>query len=61
MHMSPHVHRPGFLALLFLSPTMAELLSGSAPPVEFLSPLGLPILIPWHGFGAILCRELSIR
>jgi hypothetical protein len=55
------VHWPGLLTLLLLSPVVAELFSGSAPPVEFFSPIGLLILIPWYGFGAILCRELSIR
>ncbi|MFC2023769.1 hypothetical protein ACFLT5_03420 [Chloroflexota bacterium] len=59
--MRPRVHWPGFLALLLLSPVMGELLSGSAPPAEFFSPLGFLILIPWYGIGAILCRELSIR
>jgi hypothetical protein len=46
---------------MLLSPSAAELLSGSAPPVEFFSPFGLLILITWYGFGAVLCRELSIR
>jgi hypothetical protein len=59
--MHARVHWPGFITLLFLSPIVAELLSGSAPPVEFFSPFGLLILVTWYGFGAILCRELSIR
>jgi hypothetical protein len=40
---------------------VAELLSGSAPPVEFFSFFGLLILVSWYGLGAIVCRELSIR
>jgi len=32
------------LVLFFLSPMIAELLSGSAPPVEFFNPLGLLVL-----------------
>jgi hypothetical protein len=59
--MRVRTHWPGLLTLLLLSPVAAELLSGSAPPVEFFSPIGLLILIPWYGFGALLCRELSIR
>lgn len=59
--MRVRVHWPGLITLLLLSPVTAELLSGSAPPVEFLSPIGLLILIPWYGFGAVLCRELSVR
>jgi hypothetical protein len=59
--MRVRVHWPGLITLLLLSPVAAELLSGSAPPAEFLTLVGLLILIPWYGFGAILCRELSIR
>jgi len=54
------VHWPALFALLWLSPVAAELLSGSMPPSEFF-PLGLLIVVPWYGFGAILCRELYIR
>ncbi len=49
------------LTLLFLSPVMAELLSGSAPPTEFFVPPAFVLLVFWYGVGAILCRELSIR
>lgn len=59
--MRTRAHWPGFVTLLLLSPIAAELLSGSAPPVEFFNPFGLVILIAWYGLGAILCRELSIR
>jgi hypothetical protein len=59
--MRVRTHWPGLLTLLLLSPVAAELLSGSAPPVEFFSPIGLLILIPWYGLKALLCRELSIR
>jgi hypothetical protein len=59
--MRTRVYWPAFVTLLLLSPIVAELLSGSAPPAEFFSPFGLLILITWYGFGAILCRELSIR
>jgi len=58
--MRARIHWPALFALFWLSPLAAELLSGSMPPSEFL-PLGLLIVVPWYGFGAILCRELYIR
>jgi hypothetical protein len=48
-----------FLALL--SPLMAEVLSGSSPPVEFTLGLGFVFLIPMYGGGALLVRELTLR
>lgn len=48
-----------FLALL--SPLMAEVLSGSSPPVEFSLGLGFLFLIPMYGGGALLVRELTLR
>jgi len=44
-----------------LSPAVAELLSGSAPPIEFFNPLGFVILASLYGSGAILARELALR
>lgn len=44
-----------------LSPAVAELLSGSAPPIEFFNPLGFVILASLYGSGAILARELTLR
>ncbi|NWF87629.1 hypothetical protein HXY32_07490 [Candidatus Bathyarchaeota archaeon] len=49
------------LALFFLSPAIGELLSGSAPPVEFFSPFGLTMLVALYGSGAVIIRELKIR
>ena len=49
------------IVLFFLSPTIAELLSGSAPPVEFFNPVGFILLATLYGSGAILVRELTIR
>jgi len=51
---------PAFV-LFFLSPVIGELLSGSAPPVEFFNPIGLMILSVLYGGGAILVRELTHR
>lgn len=52
---------PPALILFLLSPAIAELLSGSAPPVEFFNPLGFAILASLYGSGAILARELTIH
>lgn len=49
------------LKLFFLSPIIAELLSGSAPPAEFFNPFGLLILSTLYGGGAILIREARVR
>lgn len=40
---------------------VAELLSGSSPPVEFFSVFGILVLVPMYGGGALLVRELAIR
>ncbi len=44
--------------LFFLSPALAELLSGSAPPNEFFNPAGFLIMVLLYGGGALLVREL---
>jgi hypothetical protein len=49
------------VVLFFLSPAIAELLSGSAPPVEFFNPFGFILLTILYGGGAVLARELTIR
>ena len=49
------------IVLLFLSPIIGELLSGSAPPAEFFNPLGFVMLTVLYGGGAILVRELTHR
>jgi len=49
------------VVLFFLAPIIGELLSGSAPPAEFFSPVGLPVLTILYGGGAILIREIVIR
>jgi len=51
---------PG-VVLFFLAPASAELLSGSAPPVEFFNPIGLAVMSVLYGGGAILARELMLR
>ncbi len=49
------------LALFLLSPAIGELLSGSAPPVEFFNPFGFVILVSLYGSGAVIVRELGVR
>ncbi len=49
------------LFLFFLAPTIGELLSGSAPPMEFFNPFSLLILSALYGSGAVLARELTLR
>ena len=49
------------VVLLFLSPVIGELLSGSAPPAEFFNPLGFIMLAVLYGGGAILVREMTFR
>lgn len=52
---------PPALVLFFLSPMIAELLSGSSPPAEFFRPVALVLMAALYGSGAILCRELTVR
>jgi hypothetical protein len=47
--------------LLFVPPMMAELLTGSAPPTRFLSPLWLLIFVLLYGCGCLLIREAKVR
>ena len=46
--------------LALLSPIIAELLSGSSPPLEFLSPFGFALLLGLYGSGVLVVRELSV-
>jgi len=52
---------PPALVLFLLAPAIGELLSGSAPPVEFFRPLSLLVLTALYGGGALLARELALR
>ena len=49
------------LVLFFLSSAIAELLSGSAPPMEFFNPIGFILLSSLYESGALVVRELKIR
>lgn len=48
-----------FLALL--SPILAELMSGSSPPVEFFNPIMFVGLLGMYGAGVLLVRELTVK
>ena len=49
------------LILFLLAPAIGELLSGSAPPVEFFNPFGFIMLASLYGSGAVIVRELKAR
>ena len=53
--------RKALLSLLFLSPILGELVSGSTPPLEFVSPLALGGFLALYGCGAVLIRDTAIR
>lgn len=49
------------LFLILLSPTIAELLSGSSPPLEFFNPVSFLFLLGLYGGGLLIIRELSVK
>lgn len=49
------------LTAYLLSPLLAELLSGSSPPLEFFHPLTLLLLTTLYGCGVLLVHELSVH
>ena len=49
------------LLLLFLSPVLGELLSGSAPPIQFFNPIMLLAFVCLYGCGVLLIREAKAR
>lgn len=60
------IFKPVFMTgaawLLFIvSPVMAELLSGSSPPVEFFNPLSLVFMTIAYGSTSVLLREFIVR
>ncbi len=61
MAASAHPNRRPLLALVLLSPVLAEMLSGSSPPIEWLNP-ATPLLLIWlYGSGALVVRETAVR
>ena len=56
-----HPTRWPLLALVLLSPVLAEMLSGSSPPIEWLNPI-TPLLLIWlYGAGVLVVRETAVR
>lgn len=55
------INRWAVVVLFLLAPALAEMLTGSAPPMEFLSPAAFIIMAALYGSGAILVRELRVR
>lgn len=49
------------LVLYILAPIVAELISGSSPPLKFFNPLSLIFLPALYGSAAILIHELTVR
>lgn len=54
-------HKIPLILLLLLSPVIAELLSGSSPPLEFFNPLVFVLLVGLYGSGVLIVRELSLE
>jgi len=56
-----HPNRRPLLALVLLSPVIAEMLSGSSAPLEWLNP-AVPLLLIWlYGSGVLVMRETAVR
>ncbi len=49
------------LTLSLLSPVLAELLSGSSPPLEFFNPVSFLFLWGFYGAGVLIVHELWVR
>ena len=49
------------IALLFIAPTVGELVSGHLAPVEFFNPITFVAMALPYGCGALLCREFARR
>ncbi len=61
MAANAHPFRRPLLALILLSPVIAEMLSGSSPPLEWLNP-AVPFLLIWlYGSGVLVMRETAVR
>src|SRR5207302_1555765 len=56
-----HPNRRPLLALVLLSPVIAEMLSGSTPPIEWLNPIAVLFLIWLYGAGVLVMRETAVR
>src|SRR3989441_11513266 len=55
-----HPNRRPLLALILLSPVIAEMLSGSTPPLEGRNPIAALLLIWLYGAGVLVMRETAV-
>jgi hypothetical protein len=55
-----HRVAPG-VTLLLLAPVLGELVSGHQTLVEFVNPVSFLVTALPYGFGALICRELTVR
>lgn len=58
-HEQSRILCPGLL-LFLVAPVMAELLSGTQPPIGFFNPLMLAMSLAFYGPGALLIRETAL-
>lgn len=56
-----HPNRRPLWAFVLLSPIIAEMLSGSSPPIEWLNPIAALFLIWLYGSGVLVMRETAVR
>jgi hypothetical protein len=52
---------PALFTLYILSPVIAEMLTGSTPPLMFINPIMFVVLTGFYGSSAILVREVVRR
>lgn len=52
---------PAILTLYFASPILAEMISGSTPPLAWFNPFNLIVQPALYGSGALLAREVARR
>jgi hypothetical protein len=53
--------KKAFWMLMLLSPAIAEMMSGSCPPLEFFNPFCFLFLVGLYGCGVVLIRETAIK
>lgn len=53
--------RKAIVLLMFMSAAIAELVSGSSPPLEFFNPFMGFLLFLFYGCGVVLVRETAVR
>lgn len=56
-----HPNRRPLWALVLLSPIIAEMMSGSTPPLGWLNPIAVLFLIWLYGAGVLVVRETAVR